>query len=73
MEHTECSETLAYNIQTPGNYPEESTQHSEQGESLKSERSTLIFPFVYHPLLIAHETNGVIFTRLETVLLLLSK
>jgi len=26
MEQTECSETLAYKIQTPGNYPEESTQ-----------------------------------------------
>jgi len=23
----ECSETLAYKIQTPGNYPEESVQH----------------------------------------------
>ena len=33
---TECSETSAYKIQTPGNYPEESIQHSEQGESLKS-------------------------------------
>jgi len=27
MEHTECSETSAYTIQTPGNYPEESIQH----------------------------------------------
>jgi hypothetical protein len=35
-EQTECSETSAYKIQTPGNYPEESIQHSEQGESLKS-------------------------------------
>ena len=26
MEQTECSEMLAYNIQTPGNYPEESVQ-----------------------------------------------
>jgi hypothetical protein len=26
----------AYKIQTPGNYPEESIQHSEHGESLKS-------------------------------------
>jgi len=25
---TECSETSAYKIQTPGNYPEESIQHS---------------------------------------------
>jgi len=36
MEQTECSETSAYKIQTPGNYPEESIQHTEQGESLKS-------------------------------------
>jgi hypothetical protein len=33
---TECSETSAYKIQTPGNCPEESIQHSEHGESLKS-------------------------------------
>jgi hypothetical protein len=32
---TECSETSAYKLQAPGNYPKESTQHSEQGESLK--------------------------------------
>jgi hypothetical protein len=36
IEQTECSETSAYKIQTPGNYPEESIQNSEQGESLKS-------------------------------------
>jgi hypothetical protein len=35
MEQTECSETSAYKIQTSGNYPEESIQHSEHGESLK--------------------------------------
>jgi len=33
---TECSETSAYKIQTPGKHPEESTQHSELGENLKS-------------------------------------
>ena len=33
MEQTECSEKLAYKIQTAGNYPEESKQHSEYGES----------------------------------------
>jgi len=27
MEQTECSETSAYEIQTPGNYPEENIQH----------------------------------------------
>ena len=32
----QCSETSAYKIQTPENHPEESTQHSGQGESLKS-------------------------------------
>jgi len=36
MEHKECSETSEYKIETPGNYPEESIQHSEHGESLKS-------------------------------------
>jgi hypothetical protein len=36
MEQTECSETSAYKIQMPGNYPEENIQHTEQGESLKS-------------------------------------
>jgi hypothetical protein len=35
---TECSEMLAYKIQTPGTYPEVSIQHSELGESLKSRR-----------------------------------
>ena len=33
---TECSKTSAHKIQTPGNYPEESIQHLEHGESLKS-------------------------------------
>jgi len=28
MEQTECSETSAYKIQTPGNYPEENVQHT---------------------------------------------
>jgi len=32
----QCSETSAYKIQMPGNYPVESIQHSEHGESLNS-------------------------------------
>jgi len=36
IEQTECSKTSAYKIQMPGNYPEESIQHSEHGEILKS-------------------------------------
>ena len=35
MEQTEWSETSVYKIQMPGNYPDESLQHSEHGESLK--------------------------------------
>jgi hypothetical protein len=34
---TECSETLAFKLQTPVNHPEESIQHSKHSESLKSE------------------------------------
>ena len=36
MEQIECSETSAYIIQTPGNYPKENIIYSEHGESLKS-------------------------------------
>jgi len=36
MEQTECSETLAYKIQTQEIYPEENIQYSEHFESLKS-------------------------------------
>jgi len=41
---TECSETSAYKIRTPGNYKEESIQHSEQGESLKSKGGNIRLP-----------------------------
>jgi len=37
---TECSETSAYKIQTPGNHPKESIQHSVHGESFKSRKLT---------------------------------
>ena len=47
MEQTECSETSAYKIQTPGNYPEENIQHTEHGESLKS-RETFTFTNFLH-------------------------
>jgi len=36
MEQTECSETSALKLQTPRNYPKESKQHTQHGESLKS-------------------------------------
>jgi len=40
MEQTECSEMLAYKIQTPGNYPEESIQHDTASSIF-----TVILPF----------------------------
>ena len=43
MEQTEYSETSAYKIQTPGNYPEENIQHTEHGESLKSRKQIIHF------------------------------
>jgi len=43
MEQTESSETLAYKIQTPGNYPEDSMQHSEHVGSVKSRILNLMF------------------------------
>ena len=42
MKQTDCSETSAYKFQTPGNYPEESVQHLEDGKSLKSRNVTLL-------------------------------
>jgi hypothetical protein len=36
MELIQCSETPVYNIQTPGNYPEDNILHPQQGESLKT-------------------------------------
>jgi hypothetical protein len=46
MEQTVCSETSAYIIQTPGNYPEDSIQHSEHGERLKSRILLSCLPFI---------------------------
>jgi hypothetical protein len=45
---------LAYKIQTPGNYPEESIQHSKHGKSLKSRIMRCVcgglsFLFLYVP------------------------
>jgi hypothetical protein len=36
MEQTQCSETLAFKLQTPVNHPEERIRHSKHGESFKS-------------------------------------
>jgi hypothetical protein len=50
MKMEQCSETSAFKIQAPGNYPEESIQHSEQGESLNQENILLkdrVFGLIY--------------------------
>jgi len=39
MEETECPETSVHKIQTSGNHPKERIQHSEQDESLKSQKN----------------------------------
>jgi hypothetical protein len=44
-EQTQRSETLAFKLQKPGNHQEESKQHSEQGESLKSRMCYMFRPF----------------------------
>jgi len=41
MEQTECSEMSAYKIQMAGNYPKQSIQHTEHGESLKLGKNVL--------------------------------
>ena len=43
-DRTGCFEISAYKIQTPGNYPEESTQHSEHGEGSKSRMTSSYCP-----------------------------
>jgi len=40
MEQTECSETSAYKIQTPGNYPKESIQYKVPVHTTKTHRRT---------------------------------
>jgi hypothetical protein len=43
MEPIQCSETSAYKIQTPGNYPEDNILYPQQGKSLKT---TIFWSFV---------------------------
>jgi hypothetical protein len=38
MEPTQCSETSAFSIQTPGIHPKENLFHLTHGESLKSRK-----------------------------------
>jgi hypothetical protein len=61
MEQTECSETSAYKIQTPGNYPEENIQHTEHGESLKSKKHKVFR--MYSRVLFSSKQASVILNR----------
>jgi hypothetical protein len=47
MEQTDCSEAVAYKIQTLGHYPEESIQHLEHGKSFKNQEFLHLFIFLY--------------------------
>jgi len=49
MEQTECSETSAYKIQTPGYYPEKNIHHTEYGESFKSRKLLHVSSPECHP------------------------
>jgi len=50
MEQTECSETSAYKIQTPGNYPEENIQHTEP--------QLIFWPIAYSVCFIGHSLKS---------------
>jgi len=45
MEQIKCSETSAFNNQTPGKYPKDYTQFSKHGESLKSRKKYMFTCF----------------------------
>jgi hypothetical protein len=68
IEQAECSETSAYKIQTPGNYPEESIQHTEHGKSVKSRT----FNYLCHPLLIVQTDTHCFKPPLMNILILLT-
>ena len=56
---TECSETSAYKLQTPGYYPKESIKYTEHGESLKSRIYYLCYYIIiYKPGLISGRLNA---------------
>jgi hypothetical protein len=43
MEPTQCSETSAFNTQTPGKYPEDNLSLQQHGESLKTRSKRNLF------------------------------
>jgi len=66
------NKTSAYKIQTKGNYPEGSIQHSEHGESLKSRTKKVHFNFydILHSLYSQQYVSVAIAAIFELLLLL---
>jgi len=56
---TQCSETLAYKIQTAGNHRKTRIQHLEHGVSLKSGKclGLKVLVGVYHSFYVRYETS----------------
>jgi hypothetical protein len=52
MEQTECSETSAYKIQTPGNYPEENTQHTDTWRKSEIKNFHVVYAVHYDTIII---------------------
>jgi len=69
VEQTECSGTSAYKIQVPGNYQEESIQHSEHGDSLKSRimKTVVAFFYVTQKVCVNAECTWFIFPHISTL------
>jgi hypothetical protein len=47
MEETGCSEKSAHIFQTPGNYPKERIQHSQQGEKFENKISNICVYLIF--------------------------
>jgi hypothetical protein len=61
---TKCSETSGYKLQTPENYPKESIQHSEHGESLKS-RILNIFVYFFNFYILNYSVTMLFTTHIQ--------
>jgi hypothetical protein len=48
MELTQCSETSAFNTQTPGKYPEDNLSLQQHGESLKTRTTYILTCLLYY-------------------------
>ena len=70
MKIGQCSETSAYKIQTPGNYPEGIIQHTEHSESLKSGTTLVSVTHVeqqFRKFLPSEDSSGVVAKLLKAI------